>query len=194
MKPKIKHPKIDPKKNPELLGLAHLVGEFIEYWGFKAVQGRMWCYLYLTHQPLSSIQLAQVLKISPALVTQSVQTLLRYRVVIEAEKGKNGVLRFQANPNVAEAIAGVLAGREAVLLEKIESAQTALFKKRDRVNAAQELVVDEDRLTQVGHWIALARLFLQAGVHSLESPGNPLESPEAYHSLASSLSEANSKT
>ena len=113
MKPKIKHPKVTLSQRAEIKRLAELVGQFIEYWGFKAVQGRMWCYLYLLRQPLSSVQLAQVLEISPALVTQSVQILLEYRVIVEAPKGPNGVLRFEANPDVAEAIREVLSRRES---------------------------------------------------------------------------------
>jgi hypothetical protein len=46
MKSKIKHPKLSAQSQPELKDLAAGVGHFIEYWGFKAVQGRLWCYLY----------------------------------------------------------------------------------------------------------------------------------------------------
>jgi DNA-binding transcriptional regulator GbsR (MarR family) len=176
MKPKIKHPKADPKKNPELKALSHLVGEFIEYWGFKAIQGRMWCYLYLLREPLNSRQLAQLLEISPALVTQSVQVLLEYRVILEAGKGPNGILRFQANPNVAEAVSSVLSQRESVLLRKVQSAQKSLLKSSDDA-------LDRDRVKQVGHWVGLAQHFLDFGIESLDQPSNPFETPGAFEAM-----------
>ena len=95
MKPKLKQRKLHPSKDPELARLAGVVGQFIEYWGFKEVQGRLWLYLFVSHDPLSSTELAQLLKISPALVTQSVKILLQYQVILTAPKGQNGVLRYR---------------------------------------------------------------------------------------------------
>jgi len=171
MKPKIKHPKVTLSQRAEIKRLAELVGQFIEYWGFKAVQGRMWCYLYLLRQPLSSVQLAQVLEISPALVTQSVQILLEYRVIVEAPKGPNGVLRFEANPDVAEAIREVLSRRESKMLEAIQEAHGRL---EPSVN------LDAERLEQVGQWVVLARMLLGSGVDLLRGPGNPFEAPDDF--------------
>ena len=180
MKPKIIHPVIQPSKNPELRHLAKLVGTFIEYWGFKSVQGRMWCYLYLLREPLSSLQLSQLLKVSPALVTQSVQILLQYGVIAEQEKGPNGVLRFGANANVADAIAGVLSKRESLLLAKIEAAHLELNQSDGSERKIQGFEVDIDRLQQVGQWINLASLFLQMGIGSLKVSENPFKSPERF--------------
>jgi DNA-binding transcriptional regulator GbsR (MarR family) len=186
VKPRLKHPpKLDPKKHAELKALAELVGEFIEYWGFKAVQGRMWCYLYLIKEPLDSRQLSQLLQISPALVTQSVQVLLKFRVILEAEKGKNGVLRFMANPNVSEAIASVLEGRELALLKRVHKAQQALSSAKSRPGTPLELATD--RTEQVGQWIELAMLFLHSGIESMKQEQGPFENPEPFKELASSL-------
>jgi DNA-binding transcriptional regulator GbsR (MarR family) len=184
MKPKIKHPKLDPKQKPELLAISELVGEFIEYWGFKSVQGRMWCYLFLIQEPLNSRQLAQLLQISPALVTQSIQVLLKYRVIIEAEKGANGVLRFRANPNTAEAISTVLSGRELVLIKKVESAQKRLELSEKKISGEKSLKLDHSRMKQLGQWISLAKLFLEGGLQSLGQSDNPFEKPEAFKELA----------
>jgi hypothetical protein len=153
MKPKIKHPKLDPKQKPELKAFSELVGAFIEYWGFKSVQGR-------------------------------IQVLLEYRVIIEAEKGANGVLRFQANPNVAEAISAVLSGRELALMKKIESAQKRLDSAEKKNSPDKILKVDHSRLKQLGQWVSLAKLFLESGIESLGQSDNPFEKPEAFEELA----------
>ena len=190
MKPKIKHPRLDPKQNPELKALAKLVGAFIEYWGFKEVQGRMWCYLYLLEEPLSSLQLGQLLEISPALVTQSVQVLLEYRVIEKAEKGVNGVLRYRANPNVAEAISSVLSRRESVLLGKIDVAQARVASARRKKSKERAPQVNGERLEQVGHWVSLAHLVLEAGIECLRGPRSPFAHPLEYRELAEKMAEA----
>jgi DNA-binding transcriptional regulator GbsR (MarR family) len=180
MKKKIKHPKLSPQSQPELRALADGVGQFIEYWGFKAVQGRLWCYLYLSKEPLSSIQLSQLLKVSPALITQSVQILLKYRVILEAEKGVNGVLRFRANPNVSEAIGGVLAGREALLMEEIQGSVVKLRQRGVQVSAtpATGIELDPSRVEQVTEWVKLASQLLAFGIVSLQRKDNPFEEPQ----------------
>jgi hypothetical protein len=178
MKPKIKHQKLDPKKNPELKALAQLVGEFIEYWGFKSVHGKMWCYLYLAQEPLDSRQLANLLKISPALVTQSIQVLLKYRVIFEVEKGKNGVLRFVANSNVTEAIGTVLQGREVALLNQIQVAQSRLATRRPP--GTDDLPLSQERVVQVGQWVMLANLLLKSGINALGQPDGPFDQPKEF--------------
>jgi hypothetical protein len=187
MKRTIKHPKIDPRKDPELRKLANLVGEFIEYWGFKAVQGRMWCYIYLSKDPLSSIQLSKLLEISPALVTQSVQVLLKYHVILEAEKGPNGVLRFEANPNASEAVAAVLSSRESILLDRIWLAHKGFVRAGAKSQEAEVVLLDEERVIQFGEWVELARFFLKMGVRSLMGPDNAFENPVAFRSAVAQV-------
>lgn len=182
MKPRIKHPKkLDPRKWPELRAFADLVGEFIQYWGFKSVQGRMWCYLYLTGEPLDSRQLAQLLRVSPALVTQSVQVLLKYRVILEAPKGPNGVLRFVANPNVSEAVATVLETRELKLMNQIQLTHRELLDSG--TSADSPIAISQTRVEQVGQWIGLAHLVLYAGIGSLKQNDGPFERPERFKSI-----------
>ena len=182
MKTKIKRKKLEPTKNPELIHLADLIGEFIEYWGFKAVQGRLWCYLYLANEPLDSAQLAELLEISPALVTQSVQILLQYRVISEVEKGKNGVLRFIANPKVSEAITGVLEGRELELLDRIQLSYRRLDQRKK--THTLPIALNQERMELLGQWVNLAPLFLRTGIQFLKKDEGPFENPESLQSLA----------
>jgi DNA-binding transcriptional regulator GbsR (MarR family) len=186
MKRKIKHQRLDSKKVPELKALANLVGDFIEYWGFKSVHGRMWCYIYLIKQPLDSRQLAQLLQISPALVTQTVQTLLQYKVIFETDKGVNGVLRFTANPNVSEAIAAVLANREQVLLEKVQDAQDKL--SHARIQPGAHVDISKERVEQIGMWVGLANLMLSTGIQSLREEAGPFDAPLKYKSMVDFIS------
>jgi DNA-binding transcriptional regulator GbsR (MarR family) len=160
MKPSIRHPRMNANLDPEIKELATSIGHFIEYWGFKSVQGRIWCYLYLSTRPLSSIEIGKLLKISAPLVTQSMKVLLEYDVIEMVEKGPNGVLRYQANPNLSEPIVKVLKSREREMLGRIES----LSKKagtHSRTQSRSGYEMDAERLEQLQAWIAFGSISLE---------------------------------
>lgn len=180
MKIKVDHPELDPDSAPEIKKLAGQVGEFIEYWGFKSVQGRLWCYLWLSREPLSSIDFAQLLEISPALVTQSLQVLLKYELILPVDKGVNGILRFRANANVASVIAGVLEAREAVLLDKI---QASAIDAQDISGKNSPFDIDRQRLKQIAQWTKIAKFTLRAGIRFFRSSNNVFNCPEKFGNL-----------
>jgi DNA-binding transcriptional regulator GbsR (MarR family) len=187
MKPKIEHPLYQSSQYPMAQALADQVGEFIEYWGFKAVQGRLWLYLFVSKVPLSSIDLGNLLEISPALVTQSVQILLEYKVILRASKGPNGVLRYQANPNVAEAIRGVLLHREKYMMEKMGKTAEAAYREAQEGRPGA-LQIDPERLAQIRRWTALFQLLLLYGTQLLKSDRNPFAEPDAFLSQVKKFS------
>jgi DNA-binding transcriptional regulator GbsR (MarR family) len=157
---------------PEIKELAAGIGHFIEYWGFKSVQGRIWCYLYLSTRPLSSIEIGKLLKISAPLVTQSMKILLEYNVIERVEKGPNGVLRYQANPNLSEPIVKVLKSREREMLGRIES----LSKKagdHPKKQALSGYEMDGERLEQLQAWIAFGSISLEMIMGLFAQQKNP---------------------
>ena len=179
MKIKIKHRKMSSRENPELDALSKLVGQFIEYWGFKSVQGRIWLYLFASAEPLSSVDLSDLLGISPSLVTQSVQILLKFKVIQKAPKGMNGVLRYEANPNPQEAIRLVLEKRELPLLLKTgdTSKKALLASKKKRENVFR---TNSNRINQVQGWCDLFGSLLSNGILLLSQPENPFSTPESF--------------
>jgi DNA-binding transcriptional regulator GbsR (MarR family) len=170
MKPSIDHPKIKPTEIPEIRHLAEQIGKFLEYWGFKAVQGRIWCYLFLSRRPLNSRELAQLAEVSPTLITQSIQVLLDYQVIQSAGKGPNGILLFQANPNAAVAIVKVLEGREARLLQRIEdsAARFDLAPNSKARNQQKVFELDLERSHQLVQWVQLASALLSSGIQLMK--------------------------
>lgn len=159
MKPKVKRPKLKSDEHPQIGKLADLVGAFIEYWGFKSVQGRLWCYLYLSNRPLSSLELSQLLEISPSLVTQSVQVLLEYKVIEAAGKSENGMHLYAANPNAFEPITQVLKTRESVLLEQIKKALPSA-QQEAKSKTKGLYVPDPDRVQDVQQMVQLIETVL----------------------------------
>jgi DNA-binding transcriptional regulator GbsR (MarR family) len=108
--------------SPELDELVNQIGNFIQFWGFKNVQGRIWAHLFLSEEPLDAANLMKRLDISKALVSLSVKEMLQYKVIEEVGKSERGTILYRANPNTTEVILNVLRSRERLMLSRISSA------------------------------------------------------------------------
>ncbi len=141
--------------HPELQDLAEQVGEFIEYWGFKRVHGRLWTHLYLSDHPMDAAEFIQRLGISKALVSMTLSDLLEYEVIQPAGKSERGTELFTANPDTTQVILNVLRHREKRMLSRIEAAYR-LFKNlpaRDK----KSLDISNDRQESLGILIESAQ-------------------------------------
>ena len=126
----------------EVDNLCIKVGSFIEYWGFKKIEGRIWCHLLLSNRALCPQDLMQLTGVSKGLVSISLTRLMDYNVVrIEHKRGRR-TQYYQVNENVIDVIRGVLISRESKLLEGIEQSVMEIWK-----NAT---VVTEKKLDPVG--------------------------------------------
>lgn len=113
-------PNITGKKStliPELAQLEKTVGQFMVYWGFKSIHGRIWLHLYLSKTPLDSAELMSRLKVSKGLMSTAVRTLLQYKVIQPVETGRHGTVFYEANPDLQNVITGVLRSRERMMLD-----------------------------------------------------------------------------
>jgi HTH-type transcriptional regulator, glycine betaine synthesis regulator len=111
---------------PELEYLADLVGEFIQYWGFKKIHGKIWLNIYLSDVPLDAAALIDKLRVSKALISISIKDLLDYEVIIEQGLSAEGTRVYCANPDLHTVISRVLRQREKVLMGKIQAAFSQL--------------------------------------------------------------------
>ncbi|MCO4793526.1 MAG: hypothetical protein KC493_07435 [Bacteriovoracaceae bacterium] len=110
----------------ELDGLCIEVGKFIEYWGFKEIEGRIWCHLLLSSRPLCPQDLIDRTGVSKGLVSLSLSRLIEYDVIrLEYTQGRRTQF-FQVNENVTEVIKGVLRTRERKMMAKIENSLSLL--------------------------------------------------------------------
>lgn len=141
----------------ELDSLAELVGEFMEYWGFKRIHGRMWTLLFVASTPLDAGELIQRLAISKALASMTLKDLLAYQVVLPAGRSPRGTELFRANTDTMGVILNVLRQREQVLLSKITEAFEALEKSRD---SRTDPRISPERLQELGSLISNARSIL----------------------------------
>lgn len=152
---------------PELVHLEEAVGQFIQYWGFKRIHGRIWLHLYTSSEPLDSAELMRRLGVSKGLMSLAVRELLDYQVILQAKTGKHGTVFYEANSDLQAVITNVLRSREALMLD-----QTRLFAKTLRALDSKELKksgVDLGRVESVLELTESAQGILDVFI-SLQSP------------------------
>jgi DNA-binding transcriptional regulator GbsR (MarR family) len=108
------------KSCPEIDNLCELVGEFIQYWGFKNIHGKIWFHLFLSQTPLDAKDLMAKLHISKALVSISIRDLLIYDVILEDKLSAEGTRTYIANSDIKNVVERVLRGREKVMMSKLK--------------------------------------------------------------------------
>ncbi len=147
------------KTVPELETLAEHVGQFIEYWGFKKIHGRIWTFLYVSKEPMDATELRMRLKVSKALISMSLSDLLEYEVIEDLGKGPRGTTVFRANPNVSQVIIGVLRKRERKMIGQVVTAQRLM----QSIPAAEQedVGIDSKRVESLGEMIETARAGLE---------------------------------
>lgn len=140
---------------PELDELASEVGEFICYWGFKKIHGRIWTHVYLSRTPLDAGQLTRRLRVSKALISLSINELLEFEVIQESSKSNRGTQTYVANPNILNVISGVLRKRERKMLTKAETSCKLLASiEPERIDQAE---LHQGRVDGIGRLISEAQ-------------------------------------
>lgn len=122
-KPKVRMP-------PELKQLELVVGQFIEYWGFKRIHGRIWAHLYTSARPMTSQELMDRLAVSKGLMSLAIRELLEHRVIRETHTGRYGSVYYETNPDLWAVITTILRSRENLILASTKTAAEGLLRLR----------------------------------------------------------------
>ena len=146
--------------SPELEELAERVGEFIQYWGFKRVHGKIWTHLFLCDRPVDAQELIRRLKVSKALMSFSLNDLLKYEVIMEVGKSERNTQLYQINPDTLSVILNVIRRREKRLLSQISSAN-ALLRDLPQTEKTTQCICPE-RLKALSNMIDQAQCTLNA--------------------------------
>lgn len=151
------------------------VGSFIETWGFKNIQGRIWAVVYLAREPLSAIQLARLLGVSKALISLAMKELLDYDVLLKHHSGDLKRPKYIPNPDLPGVISGVLRQRELKLIRKSGESLSAIAALRPTVLEAKG--VSAVRLAEVNRLIQDSGALLETLLRDSCGP------PDAWLSL-----------
>ncbi len=144
----------------EILQLADRIGQFIEFWGFKKIHGKIWTLLYLSQDPLSATDICKRLNVSKTLLSFSISELLEYQVIQEDSKGPKRTIYYRANEDVTSVVLNVLRGRERPLLEEVLIAHAAV--KKTAKNDKSDFKLKTTRLTDLEGMITAAVTALEA--------------------------------
>jgi len=137
------HPKLE-----ELLGL---IGGFIEHWGFRKAEGKVWALIYLSAQPLSGQEIAQRLDLSKAMVSLSVTKLMEFGVIQEVDRGAGRTTFYDSVPDLEATIFNVLRTREKGMLREIQEAVGALKASSKKADLKEE--ISSKRLQSLGRLV-----------------------------------------
>ncbi len=148
---------------PELEDVVNQVGEFIEYWGFKNVHGRIWAHLFLAPEPLDAADLIDRLGISKALVSMSISDLMEYEVIEIAGRTPRGTVTYRSNSELLNVIMNVLRKRERRMLSRVSSAVRLLQGlPTPAADEARTVPVSQDRIEVLGKFVSSAENCLDA--------------------------------
>lgn len=96
----------------ELDNLCLSIGRFIQYWGFKEIEGRIWCHLLLSNEPLCAQELMTRTGVSKGLMSISLARLLEFDVIRHEYTEGRRTQYFQVNEDITSVIKNVLNLRE----------------------------------------------------------------------------------
>ncbi|MFN3200247.1 MAG: GbsR/MarR family transcriptional regulator [Bradymonadia bacterium] len=128
-----------------VLHVGDAVGQFIEYWGFKSIHGKVWTLLALHSDPLSQTEVADILGCSRSLVSTTISELTGYGLVKPVSDHRNAP--YTAHLDVWPTIADVLRSREWMLLEGARQAlESAVEEAEDMTAERGHIPYDLDRM------------------------------------------------
>ena len=115
--------------------LCDAVGDFIEYWGFKAIHGKVWALLALRRNPMSQTEIADFLAVSRSLVNGAIRELTDYGLVQPIREHRNSP--YRAVVDIWPTISDILREREWVLIANAKMAvESAIEEAEFGINGA----------------------------------------------------------
>jgi DNA-binding transcriptional regulator GbsR (MarR family) len=136
------------------------VGDFIAYWGFKKIHGRVWATLATRKEPLSQAAIARLLGVSRALVSATIDDLSSHGLVRSTgpERHAPYVAVFDVWPTIAD----VLRSREWLLVERARVAFAAALTEVEALERqGRRTPYDRVRLGALLSMTQVARAFLR---------------------------------
>jgi DNA-binding transcriptional regulator GbsR (MarR family) len=172
----------DPIDTAELR-VAEVIGSLMEFWGFKAVMGRLWAILYLSPQPLSAAELGERLALSTGAISMALQDLQKWGVVKKAWRPGERRDYYEPETSIWKMISRVFRERElAKVHEAIEAFDNAIklvhqARKQSATDEKKRLKFIEGRLSSL---LTLARI--GEGLLSMLASGQAVD-PQPIKSL-----------
>ncbi|HZO13752.1 MAG TPA: MarR family transcriptional regulator [Polyangiaceae bacterium] len=135
------------------------VGQFIEYWGFKAIHGRIWTFLALRSEPVSQIEIAEFFGVSRSLVSGAVAELIEHGLVRPVSDHRNAP--YEAVIDFWPTISDVLRDREWMLVEAARLALDGAIEEMELSNPRSTARFNLERMRLLLRMAELAQALLR---------------------------------
>ena len=143
-----------------VLAVCDAAGAFIEWWGFKAIHGRVWTLLALRGQPMAQTEIASLLGVSRSLISGATHELVEWGLVRPTEMRRNAP--YVAEIDVWPVIGDVLRSREWMIIEHARVALEAAVEEADLAVAGGEPIAwDVERMRMLLRMTETAQAFLR---------------------------------
>lgn len=184
-----KRPPAKPSVDPIVLEMCDMVGNIMEFWGFRKVLGRIWTLLYLSPAPLSAADMKELLGMSVGSVSMAVQELERWGVV---KKTYGPVARrdyYEAETHLWKMVSRVFRERERITIENALEQMKKLrleLEHRMRFDAksnAELSTFQRDRIAQLINAAQIALKLLDALIATARIDASPLRNLQLVKEL-----------
>lgn len=143
-----------------VLEVCENTGIFIEWWGFRAIHGRVWTLLALTGRPLSQVDIAALLDVSRSLVHGAVQELEEWGLV--QREGDHRRAPISAVVEVWPIITQILRTREWMMIERVRLSLEAALQEADaHARRTGQSPFSIERLRELHQLTDMAQSFLK---------------------------------
>jgi DNA-binding transcriptional regulator GbsR (MarR family) len=124
------------------LRVAEVIGGLIEFWGFKAIQGRIWAILYLSPDPLPAAEICDRLQISTGAASMALNDLQKWGVVKKAWRPGERKDYYEPETSIWKMVTRVYRERELgyvrAVIESFEELRKLLGRLRANATADEK--------------------------------------------------------
>jgi DNA-binding transcriptional regulator GbsR (MarR family) len=121
---------------------ADAMGRLMEFWGFRRHMGRLWTILYLSPDPMTTTELAEILQLSSSAVSLSLGELVHWGAVRKTWRPGERKDFYQAESSVWKLLRRVYERRE---LNLIREAIDAFGEAQRQLAETRSLLGQEER-------------------------------------------------
>jgi DNA-binding transcriptional regulator GbsR (MarR family) len=165
------------------LRVAEVIGGLMEFWGFKAVMGRLWTILYLSPEPLPAAELGERLQASTGAVSMALNDLQKWGVVKKSWRPGDRRDYYEPETSIWKMVTRVFRERELTYvraaIESFESARKLLARMKPAASPEEKrrLKFMDGRLSSL---LTLSRI--GEGLLIMLTSGQPVD-PQPMRSL-----------
>jgi DNA-binding transcriptional regulator GbsR (MarR family) len=165
------------------LRVAEVIGGLMEFWGFKAMMGRLWAILYLSPEPLPAADLCERLQISTGAASMALADLQKWGVVKKAWRPGERRDFYEPETSIWKMVTRVFRERELSHVRTVIEAFEEVRKLLNRLRANAS--VEEKRQlkfmdTRLASLLTLSRI--GEGLLAMLTSGQPVD-PQPIKSL-----------